>query len=487
MLNSTNKAGSLFLQNISSFKNLIFLAVLLVNLSCSTITNTSQSTSRQIVNDNDLNLLKNTSNSNLSYIGEDGNIWITDENKELRITDFSPNSKELPISFYHWSPDGRKIALQANNGVYIFLLSAQTIEKHFLGKNSFLSGHVSQHWSPDSKNLLTTQLGFKTLELIKLNDDGTLEKKSVIEPLSHWKNMIWLPDSINFLMSEKEYVNVETENSSGLVSRIKLSILDTQTLYKTSIYEGWGTSFDVFSNKVVLIGGDEPHSLFPIIYDIETSETTKFDKVIPESSVCFGDHRNNIAIFTVSKNIDASQSILLIDTSTMSYNNIEFGEISKLTDFKSGCTGYVWGKDKQTLFFNSDVFWGGEILHVNTQSNKIHPFAGDKNSEPQFVFDLPNAQVVDILDDGNMLASGVQNGQINALYYVNIETSQMQRVGDEAFWAAPSYFGQSQSGLLVIQATDIQTQLTNIYLIDTNGNVVKTINNASQPIWQSAK
>ncbi|MBV6397644.1 MAG: hypothetical protein HFACDABA_03258 [Anaerolineales bacterium] len=486
MLNSTNNAENLFsLKRTSPFKKFIFLVVILVILSCSTFTNMSQSTSSRTLNDDDLFFLKNTSSNNLSYIGEDGNIWITDENKDLKITDFSQKSKELPISSFYWSPDGKKIAVQAQNGIYMFILSAKSIDRYFLGLTSFILGDLPQPWSPDSQKILTTQLGFRSLDLWEIVNNQTLEKKTVIKPLQLGSHFIWLPDSQSFVMSEDWLADIGTGTlCSGVGTIIRMSIVDTQTQSKNIVYEGWGTSFDVFTNKIVIIGGDSGCAEYPLVYDLEESQMLEFNQAIVESKLCFGDHRDNVAIFTVSSMIDASQSIFLFDTDTMSYDNIAFGEISKIANFKSNCKGYFWSNDKETLFFNSDVFWGGEVIRVDIQSKEMYPFVGDKKSEPQFIFDLPNAQVLDILDDGNMVVSGVQNGQINDLYYINIEDSQMKRLGDNAFWVTPSYFGQSQKGLLVIQATDIQTQLTNIYWVDKNGDVIKTINNASQPIWQ---
>lgn len=486
MFNPANKVINFFPQNISFFKSLLFLATLLVILSCSIFTNAEQSTSHQTLNDNDLIFLKNTDKNNLSYIGEDGNIWITDENKNFKITDFVLKSRELPISSYYWSPDGKKLAVQANTGIYIFSISPKGIDRHFLGNNSFLLGDLPQPWSPDSKKILTSQFGFKSLDLWEITHDETLETRSIIKPLSISSHFIWLPDSESFAMSVDWLEDIPTGTiCSGIADKIRISIVDIQSQSENTIYEGWGTSFDVFENKIVFIGGDDGCAQFPIVYDLEKSEILKFDNAVTGSSLCFGDHKDNIAIFTVSKHIDASQSIFLIDTDTMTDNNIEFGdEISKLIVFKTTCTGYFWSNDKRTLFFNSDVYWGGKIIRVDIQSNKMYPFAGEKKSEPQFVLDLPNAQVVDILYDDNILVSGEQNGQINALYFVNIEDSQINRLGNEAFWVSPSYFGQSQNGLLVIEATDIQTQLINIYWVNTNGDVIKKINNASQPNWQ---
>jgi len=488
MFNSTEKAGKLFSQKKVFFKKLIFCMTILMSLSCSIVTNASQSPSRQAIDNENINLLENKSKNNLSYIGDDGNIWVTNEDKELKVTDFIPKSKELPISFYSWSPDGKKIAVQANSGIYIFIITPQGIDKYFLGSNSFLLGGMLQYWSPDSKKILTSQLGLKTLDLWEITNDGKLETKPVIKPLPVSGRFIWLPDSKSFAMSVDWLENIGTETiCSGSGTKIKISIIDTQVQSENIIYEGWGTSFDVFANKIVIIGGDDGCTEFPLVYDLEKSEMLRFSNAISQSGLCFGDHIDNVAIFTVSSLIDASQSILLLNTDSMSYDNIEFGEISEITDFKSNCKGYFWSKDKQTLYFNSDLFWGGEITQVDIKSNKMYPLAGDKQSEPRFVFDLPNAQVAGILDDGNILISGGQNGQANALYYANLETFQIKRLGNAAFWAFPFYFGQSQTGLLVIQATDIQTQLTNIYWVNLNGDVLKTIFNASQPNWQSVE
>jgi len=492
MINSTNKAENLFPNNVGLFKKFMFLAILVMILSCSTITNASQTTSRQIVNNDELNLLKNTSNNNLSYIGEDGNIWITDGNKDLKITDFSQKSKELPISSYYWSPDGKKIAVEAQSGIYIFILSPTSIDRHFLGLTSFLLGDLPQPWSPDSQKILTTQLGFRTLDLWEIINNQTLEKKTVIKPLSLGSHFIWLPDSESFVMSlENSMVEIGTGTlCSGYGTKIKISIVNIQTLSKDTVYENWGDAFDVFENKIVIIGEDDGCAQFPLVYDLEKSQILKFDQAVDESILLsFDDHRDNTAIFTTLSMLDSSQGILLFDTDTMSYNNIKFGEIIKFTGFKANSGGYFWSKNKETLFFTNNVFLEGKsiIIRVDVQSKKMYPFIGDKKSEPQFAIDLPNAQIAGILNDGNMLVYGAQSGQVISLYYVNIETSQIRRLGNAAFWVDPSYFGQTKSGSLVVQATDIQTQLINIYLIDVDGSIIKIINNASQPNWQSAE
>jgi len=467
---------------LTKYRKFLFIcAIATISLSCSMFSAAPQLSSHQKI---DKQLLENNNGNNLSYIGKDGNIWLLNDNNSIQITNFDSKSKDIPIQFYEWSPDGEKIAVQTSKGVHLIYLS-NYINDYFAGNNTFLSGFLVQHWSPDSQKILMTQYGFRTLDLFELSEGGELSKRVVVTPLNLGSMVIWLPDSQKIALSEDKTVNVTGQRCYGLFNHLKISIINTQDNKNTIIYDGWGDSFGIFSSKVVVIGGDGQCSEFPVIFDLETSKTTILNDIAPEEHMRFNNNVTNPIIFTVSSTIDASQKILLLNENDLSYVKIEFGDMSKLIGFKSDdSSGYFFSKDKKILFFNKDVFWGGGIFKVEIQSKSIYPLVGDQSVESEYIFNLASSSVIDVLDNDNLLVSGSQNGQINALYYLDIKNNQIEKLGYEAFWAEPLFFGQSKNGLLLIQAKSIQAQTTNIYLVNVKGDVIKMIPDASQPMLQ---
>jgi hypothetical protein len=125
--------------------------------------------------------------------------------------------------------------------------------------------------------------------------------------------------------------------------------------------------------------------------------------------------------------------------------------------------------------------------------NRIIPIAGNPVSNyaelddmkliPDYIAEFSGVVLAGVTMNDSFIVSGSQKGNTEELFLINPYTRLSRRLGDEVFWIDPIFRGESSDGFLAVEATDIEDDSRNIYILDSEGNLVQTVMNSQMPIW----
>ena len=324
----------------------------------------------------------------------------------------------------------------------------------------------------------------------------------MISKLTYSPNYIdeirWLSDTQLVLRRSEYYTKPPDYPDCITPSKIQVSILDIQSSQENIVFEGYGDAgLTINEGKIYFIGGETPCPVSSYEFDSLNSILSKIDLPPDEQGVlyCQTKSPNNIITYlTMDIWHPENKSIYILNETSH-----ELAKKADVYGFSIGFTcvekqAYFWTGRPNELVLSDDYYFQSGIYLINLSTSQIISVAGNPESNnysatsdvipiQDFLVDFSGVMLIGATKSGSIIVLGTQSGNTSELSIINPYSNAIKRLGDEVFWKDPTYRGESSDGYLAIEATDIESNTRNIYILNSEGNLIQTIENAQLPIW----